>query len=281
MGPGPGLAATYEGGDPRLLERLLPLVDFLEISPDVISVVDRKGCHLNSDIITELSNVSGRIKFLVHGVGLSIASAVGVSENYVRLLDDIFDRFAIAWHSEHLGYRSVEGEDLGTMFPPPRTQEVLDMLCERVTRLQRRFPVPFALEHVIRFIPDCPGDYSESAFLNALSHETGCSLILDVYNLECDQENFGFDIQTFLRELDLASVKEIHLAGGERQNSFRMDAHTQLTDRSTRLLAKDVLQRAPHVGAVTFEYLKEVIPELGHDAICGELRRLRQTLLDG
>jgi len=30
---------------------------------------------------------------------------------------------------------------------------------------------------------------------------------------------------------------------------------------------------------VTFEYLKEAVPRLGHDAICGELQRLRHTLV--
>jgi len=217
--------------------------------------------------------------FLIHGVGLSIASAGGYSQDYIRLLDELFSRLPVSWHSEHLAYTMVEGEQLGTMLPPPRTQEALDMLSERVTFLQQRYAVPFLLEKVVRFLPEYPGDYSDAEFLNALCRNTGCGLLLDVYNLECDRKNFGFDIEQFLRELDLGNVVEMHLAGGVEYGGFQVDVHTHVTEPSTLAIAGDVLSRAPQVRAVTFEYLKEAIPRLGHDTICGELRRLRETLL--
>jgi uncharacterized protein len=277
--PGPALATTYEGGDPRLLERICPLVDYLEISPDSISHITGNGCALNPAIMAEFDTLARGKTFLIHGVGLSIASAGGYSQDYIRLLDELFSRLPVAWHSEHLAYTMVEGEQLGTMLPPPRTQEALDMLCERVCFLQQRYSVPFLLEKVVRFLPEYPGDYSEAEFLNALARNTGCGLLLDVYNLECDQKNFGFDIEQFLRELDLRNVVEMHLAGGVEYGGFQVDVHTQVAQASTLAIAGSVLARAPQVRAVTYEYLKEAIPRLGHDAICGELQRLRETLL--
>jgi len=275
----PALATTYEGGEPLLLEQILPLVDYLEISPDSVSQVTSEGCVLNQDIMAELKNAAGHVKFLVHGVGLSIASAEGHSETYVRLLDEIFEQLPVAWHSEHLAYTNVDGEHLGTMLPPPRTQEALDMLCRRIEFIQKRFPAPFLLENIVRFLPEYPGEYSEAEFLNQLARETGCGFVLDVYNLECDQENLKFDVAGFLRELDLPRVREMHVAGGVRDLGFRLDVHSRLTEESTRLLARDILARAPNVQAVTFEYLKEAVPNLGYPAICGELQRLRESLL--
>ena len=35
--PLPALATTYEGDDPVLLERIIPLIDKIEISPDAIA----------------------------------------------------------------------------------------------------------------------------------------------------------------------------------------------------------------------------------------------------
>jgi uncharacterized protein (UPF0276 family) len=275
-----GLATTYEGSDPRLLERICPLVDYLEISPDSISEMTSEGPRLNAAILRELETVAREKSFLVHGVGLSIASASGYSQDYIRLLDELFSRLPIAWHSEHLAYTMVEGEQLGTMLPPPRTQEALDMLCERVQFLHSRYRVPFLLEKVVRFLPEYPGDYSEAEFLNALCRQTGCGLLLDVYNLECDHKNFGFNIEQFLSELDLRNVVEMHLAGGVEYGGFQVDVHTHVTQESTLEIARDVLARAPQVRAVTFEYLKEAVPRLGHDAICGELERLRRTLIE-
>jgi uncharacterized protein len=274
-----GLATTYEGGDPLLLERICPLVDYLEISPDSISQMSAPGCALNPAIMRELSDVAHTKPFLIHGVGLSIASASGFSADYVRLLDELFSRLPVAWHSEHLAYTMVDQEQLGTMLPPPRTQEALDMLCERVAYLKARYQVPFLLEKVVRFLPEYPGDYSEAEFLNALCRNTGCGLLLDVYNLECDHRNFGFNIEQFLRELDLNNVLEMHLAGGVEYNGFQVDVHSHVTQESTLAIAREALTRAPNVRAVTFEYLKEAIPRLGHDGICGELKRLRHTLL--
>jgi uncharacterized protein len=274
-----GLATTYEGGDPRLLERICPLVDYLEISPDSISQVSDERCTLDPAILRELEEAAREKTFLIHGVGLSIASASGYSQEYVRLLDELFSRLPVAWHSEHLAYTMVEGEQLGTMLPPPRTQEALDMLCERVSFLRARYKVPFLLEKVVRFLPEYPGDYSEAEFLNALCRNTGCGLLLDVYNLECDHKNFGFNIEEFLRRLDLENVVEMHLAGGVEYGGFQVDVHSHVTAESTLAIARQALSRAPGIRAVTFEYLKEAIPRLGHDGICGELARLRQTLL--
>ena len=275
----PALAVTYDGGEPLLFEQLLQLAEHVEISPDSISQIENNHSTLNPAILAELKQASSRTRFLVHGVGLSIASANGYCESYLRLVDEIFSQLPVAWHSEHLGYTTVEGEHLGTMLPPPRTTETLDMLSERICRIQQRYQVPFLVENIVRFLPDYPGEYSEAEFLNKLTRNTGCGLILDIYNLECDQENFGFNVEGFLRDLDLSRVREMHLAGGVHDLGFRLDVHSRVTQDSTRALAGRVLSRAPNVDAVTFEYLKEAVPHLGYDAICFELRRLREELL--
>ena len=63
-------------------------------------------------------------------------------------------------------------------------------------------------------LPDPDGDYDEAGFLNELCKRTGCGLVLDVYNLECDAHNHGLDIDRFLGVLQLGAVHELHVAGG-------------------------------------------------------------------
>jgi uncharacterized protein len=276
----PALCATYEGGEPALLERLVALVDCIEISPDSISYMTESGVRLNPDIMAELEDARSTTRFLVHGVGLSIASAEGTPDDYLRLLDGLFERLPIVWHSEHLAYTRVGREHLGTMLPPPRTDEALDLISDRIVDLRARYAVPFLLEHVVRILPDCGGDYSEAAFMNALARATGCGFIVDAYNLVCDRENFAFDADEFLAELDLERAIELHLAGGDSWKGFRMDAHARLTDASTRALAGDILDAAPNIGAITFEFLKQALPSLGAERVCAELADLRKTFLD-
>ncbi len=274
----PALATTYEGDDVALLERIIPLINVLEIAPDAIATSDGRLQRLRPEVVDEYAAVASRVKFIAHGVGLSIGSFDHWEEGYLRLLDELFTRFPLEWHSEHLACTVVAGENVGTMFSLPRTEEALDLICERVRLLQERYRVPFLLEHVIRLLPDAPAEYTPAGFLNAITSRTGCGLILDAYNLECDAYNQGLDIGAFLSELDLTPVRELHLAGGVQHNGFYLDIHSRPTRDSTLALGLEIIRRAPGLRVVTYEFLKEAVTLLGHDTICGELKRIRQAI---
>jgi uncharacterized protein len=275
---GPALATTYEGTSAALLEQLAGFVDYIEIPPDSIASTRTGRACLRPEVLHQLDAVADDVGLLVHGVGLSIGSVDGWNESYLRLLDELFNRYIPRWHSEHLGFTTVAGQDLGTMLALPRTEEMLDLVCARILRIQDLYPAPFLIEHIIHLLPDSPARYSPAAFLNQITRRTGCGLILDAYNLECDRHNFGLDLGRFLDELDLTPVKEIHLAGGFNYEGFQLDIHSRPTDPSTLALGLDLIARCPNLEVVTYELLKEAIPTLGAAAICTELARLRKAV---
>jgi uncharacterized protein (UPF0276 family) len=164
------------------------------------------------------------------------------------------------------------------MLAMPKTEDVLELLVQRVNEIQRRFELPFLLENIVHLLPDYPGDYSDAAFLNELVARTGCGLLLDVYNLECDAANNSFDIDAFLDELDLDAVGEIHVAGGVERDGLQLDVHSRATEPSTLALAKRVIARTPNLGGVTYELLAEAVPVLGAERILAELVRIRSAL---
>jgi hypothetical protein len=138
------------------------------------------------------------------------------------------------------------------------------------------------LENIVHLIQDYSGDYTDAEFLNGVVDQTGCGLLLDVYNLECDAHNQGFDIPSFLDELHLDQVREIHVACGVEHHGFLLDVHSRPTRPSTLALAREVTQRAGgSVWAVTYELLPEAIPQLGHAAIVAELERLGAAFRPG
>lgn len=275
----PALAVTYDGDDPRLLERLAPLIDAIEVSPDTIAAANGNRTRLRQSVLDEYSALRGQVDLIAHGIGLSIGSFDRWNGDYLRLLDELFARFDLPRHSEHLGYTTVAGENTGTMFALPRTAEALDLVCERVRRLQERYRVPFLLEHVIQLLPDAPAEYSPAGFLNAITSRTGCGLIVDAYNLECDAHNQGLDVAAFLDELDCGAIRELHLAGGVEHDGFYLDVHSNAVRDSTLGLGRDIVRRAPALSVVTYEFLKEAVPVLGHDTICAELGRIRAAIL--
>ena len=276
----PGLAVTYEGEGASFLERVLPLVNCVEVTPDGVAEDRRGDAVLNGSAMANIAAVSSKAKVLVHGVGLSIGSHEGYSEQYINLLDQFVKQVDVHWHSEHLGYTMVDNENLGTMLALPKTQEVFDMICKRVSEIQDRYDLPFLLENVVHILPDYQGDYSEAEFLNALVEKTGCGLLLDVYNLECDAQNHGFDIDRFLGELDHHHVREIHVACGVEHKGFLLDIHSRRLRDSTIGLARKVVDSAQGaVEVVTYELVSEAVPILGYDLIADEVKRLREALL--
>jgi len=277
----PGLAWTYDGGRPALLERALPLIDFIEVMPDAVSQMEGNRAVLDEVKVAELEAIAPRAAIIIHGIGLSIGSAEGWSARYLGLLDELVPRLHPRWHSEHLGYVSVGGDYLGTMLTMPRTEEALDLLVERVQAIQGRFGIPFLLENIVRILPDYPAEYSEAAFLNELTTRTGCGLLLDVYNLQCDVRNNGFDLDSFLEELDIGQVQEIHVAGGVEHRGFQLDIHSTRVAPSTVALAERVIAAAGSVRAVTFELLDEAVESVGEDGIVAELALLRERLVEG
>jgi uncharacterized protein (UPF0276 family) len=268
---GPRVSTTYEGQDHELLEVLLGRTHYLEVAPDALAAVGNDTVAVDPQKMAELRDVGSDAQIIVHGTGLSIGSYGGYNTDYIQLLDQFLDQVDIAWHSEHLGYTTVEGCFLGTMLGLPRTEEVLDMVCTRVEEVQRRYGVPFLLEHVVNLLPEPDSAFTEAGFLNAITSLTGCGLILDLYNLECDAHNRGLDIHGFLAEVDLEPVRELHLAGGVTHEGFALDVHSRQIAPSTLALAGTVLAAAANVQAVTYEYLRQSVATLGHNGIVEEL----------
>src|SRR5262249_23298718 len=105
----------------------------------------------------------------------------------------------------------------------------------------------------------------------------GCGVLLDAYNLECDRLNLALDVTGFFGEIEMANVRELHVAGGGTHKGFRVDVHAEVADANTRAIAASILAHAPAVGAVTFEFLRQAVPVLGHDAICHEIAALGEA----
>ncbi|MBI3368755.1 MAG: DUF692 family protein [Burkholderiales bacterium] len=275
------LGVSYEGRDPALLEQMLPHIDCIEVTPETMAEVRGGEVVLSPEVLAELKNIDKQVRIIVHGVSLSIGSHDGWAPTYLRLLDDLLEQLRVDWHSEHLGYTKVGAEHLGIMLAMPRTDEALDLICQRVTAIQSRYGLPFLLENIVRVVPDAPGAYSDAAFLNAITAHTGCGLLLDVYNLECDAHNHGLDIAAFLDELDMRPVREVHVACGVEHNGFLLDVHSRLTRPCTVALADEVLmRRATGAQVLVYEFMPEAVPGLGHAAIAGELAQLRRRFVE-
>lgn len=271
------IGTTYDCGDPALLEAILPRVDFIEVSPDGISQLTRGRPAIAPGKLAELRHLAASVRVIAHGTGLSIASHDGMSADYLGLVDLLFDNVPLSWHSEHLSFTGLGGCDTGTMVVMPRMEAAVALVAERVQQIQQRYGIPFLLENVANLLPEHPSqDYSPAEFLNEIARRSGCGLLLDVYNLECDVRNQHINLDAFFAELDFSHVREVHIANGVEHRGLLLDVHSRRTREETRAMADEVLRRATKVEVLTFELLPQARAGNGVEAVAAELDLLRE-----
>lgn len=280
-----GVGLNYQPGMRAALGALLDRIDFFELSPDMLcreSGRAGESLEYHPPLLAEALRATEDRPLIVHGLGLSIGSATGWNENYLRILDELSRQRSFAWHSEHLAFlltQTMDGQLLhtGVPLPLPFTEEALDLLVPRAAALGGRYGVPFLLENFTYYLPGLPnpGGRDEVAFLNDLTELSGCGLLLDLYNFYCNALNFGFDAQKALERLRLDRVVEIHIAGGAVHNGFQMDVHSQLTPEPVWRLLEWAAPRTPNLSGIVYEVMEQALTWVGIAGIRGQLERAR------
>lgn len=101
--------------------------------------------------------ICGELPIVVHGVELSIGSALHWNAGYLDMLERFQAIWPFHWHSEHLTYQTIPGDDqkplsIGVPLPLPGTAEVVHLVGTRAAAIRRRYGVPFLLENPAHFL---------------------------------------------------------------------------------------------------------------------------------
>jgi uncharacterized protein (UPF0276 family) len=260
--------------------------DYLEITSDMFWTDHGRQRHRRFEDLEPwvdlLDRVAAKKTVVAHNVGLSIGSAARFDEEYVEHLAQWQRRYRFPWHSDHLSYVQVAGDDgrdrnAGIAVPLPNDLEILEMVAERVMRVQDTVPAPFLLENGVYYV-DYPGqDMSEPEFLNALTERTGCGLLLDLHNLYANSRNHDFDAIGYLEQLDLGRVTELHIAGGNEFAGMYTDAHAGPCPEPVWSLLEYTVALARNLRGVTFEFHDSYFHTLGEAGVREQLRRARDV----
>ncbi|WEF35802.1 MNIO family bufferin maturase [Pseudoduganella chitinolytica] len=161
----------------------------------------------------------------LHGVALGLGSAHGIDMAHLTRVRELVRRIEPMLVSEHLSWAAIAGRHLHDLLPLALDDAMLDLLSERVARVQDALGRQILVENVssyVRFQADTMG---EAAFLNALARRTGCGLLLDINNLYVNQCNHGEDALAALAAIDPGLVGEIHLGGHRVTPGAVIDDH--------------------------------------------------------
>jgi uncharacterized protein (UPF0276 family) len=263
------------------------LVDFVEVTPETLCRQRGAGKEVRIDILPDLMALAQEtcagLPMVVHGVELSIGSAHGWNDAYLRTLDSFQREWPFVWHSEHLGFQTISGADnatiaVGVPLPLPATKEAVDLVTTRSAAILERYGVPFLLENPAHYFSNFLSDPEvgdDIGLMRAISEGSGCRLLLDLHNLYCNAVNHDFDPFAAIDRMPLDRVTEIHVAGGSRRNGFWMDAHDGRVPERVWEMLEYTLPIVPNLAGVVFELLEQHAVTLGAAAIAEELTRAR------
>jgi uncharacterized protein (UPF0276 family) len=205
----------------------------------------------------------------LHGVGLGLGSAHGFSEQHLARVRDLVERVEPVLVSEHLCWSAVHRRQLNDLLPLALSEAALDLMCERVERMQQVLGRQILIENVSTYLRFHDDAMSEAAFLAALARRTGCGLLLDINNLYVNQCNHGEDALAAIAALDVGSVGEIHLAGHLVTPQAVIDHHGDIVAAPVWALYQAALHRFGRVPTL-IEWDTDV-PAL--DVLLGEARK--------
>jgi uncharacterized protein len=262
----------------ELLQRQ-PALDFIEVHSE--NFFADGGAALS---VLEQGRASYPVS--LHGVGLSLGSAMGIDTWHLDQLARLVDRIDPVRVSDHACFaraplqgQAVHAADL---LPLPMTDAALAVMCANVQCVQDRLRRPIAVENLSAYVQWRDAEMDEATFLNTLAQRTGCGLLVDVNNLYVNALNAQLRgdpqdplsaCKAWLDAITPHSVGELHLAGHVHCGDIVIDDHGSRVVDAVWSLYGHAVHRLGKVPTL-IEWDTDV-PELS--VLLGEAERARQA----
>ena len=194
--------------------RTKPAIDWLEVHPE--NYMGAGGLPHKY-----LREISEEYPLSMHGVGLSLGSANGVSDEHLAALTHVVKRYQPAQVSEHLSWSHWNQHFLNDLLPLPYNQESLAVVANNIHKVQDALKQKIYVENPSSYLGFHQSDMSETGFLRELVKQTNCGLLLDINNVYVSVNNHHSSqnssqhqsAEDYINDYPLAAVGEIHLAG--------------------------------------------------------------------
>jgi len=208
-------------------------------------------------IAEQTRKICQRYPVTFHGVGLSLGSLDPINKDYLHRIKQLIKLHQSAWYSEHLCFTSFNGVQTHDLLPLPYTEEALNHLASRIDYVQDFLGQRIAIENVSAYCQYTETEMTEAEFINELCTRSDCHLLLDLNNLYINHFNLQTSITEFLQTIPLDRVIEIHLAGHEDKDNYKLDTHSRPVTSSVWQIFQQVIQQIPDV-AVLIEWDNDI-----------------------
>lgn len=203
---------------------------FLEARPDVAWLEVHTENYMGGGApIAALERIRADYPISLHGVGLSLGSALGLDRTHLSRISEVADRIAPGLVSEHLSWSIADGTYFADLLPLPMTEESLTVVCRNIDQAQEFLKRRILVENPTSYLQYVHSVIPEWEFMAAMSKATGCGILCDVNNVYVSAMNHGWVASQYLDALPADAVGEIHLAGHSVERygdtELRVDDH--------------------------------------------------------
>lgn len=202
-----------------------------------------------------LSEINQHYALSMHGVGLSLGSADGISESHLADLKKVVDRYQPAQVSEHLSWSHWNHTFLNDLLPLPYHKESLSVVVNNIHKVQDALQRNILLENPSAYLGFTASDMTETDFLREVVQHTGCGLLMDINNIYVSANNQKYSAEKYINDYPLHAVGEIHLAGHAQET---IDNDVVLIDDHGSPVIDDVWK----LFSYTLEKLQHDVPVL-------------------
>ena len=182
----------------------------------------------DSIIFNNLKKLTNNYPMALHCVGMSLGSVGGVNKAYLENLKKLIEFTNPVFVSDHLSWGNIGGFNSHELLPLPYTEESLDNIVKNIKLTQEFLNRNILVENVSSYISYKYSNIKEWEFLNLVSKNTGCKLLLDINNIYVNSVNHKFDPKKYIKNINPDFVEYFHIAGHEKyykNNEFLIDTH--------------------------------------------------------
>jgi len=271
-----GIGFIFSAGLRPFLQHNASVLDVLEIEPQTLWLADdpfQGPFHeftAGIDLIAELPGHK-----LVHSVGVPLGGTRPPCPAQSELLRATAARLDSPWISEHLSVAGTPHQAAGFLLPPLQTEKGVATAVRNIRQFAEMTDRPVAIETGVAYLARKPFEMSDGSFVARVVEEADCGILLDLHNLYCNELNGRNSIDSFLSEIPLERVWEVHLAGGVEMDGYWLDSHNGPMPKELFARAVEIIKKLPNLGALNFEIFDTFLNNIDFDifdAITEELR---------
>lgn len=266
--PDLGVGIVYLPGLESFIEAGNDLIDVVEIEPQPFwfkTLDSRTPYRVDTAALERI--ISFPQPKLVHGVGSPLGGRVSCDDEQLAPFIETILSLKAPWASEHLAFSRIEATEgtlnTGFFLPPLQTRETVLLVAENIRKLSADVPVPVAFETGVNYLKPIEGEMSDGSFFGEIAETANCGIVLDLHNLWCNELNGRQPILEALKQIPLERVWEVHLAGGDNMDGYRLDAHSGLVPPGLMDLASRIIPCLPNLRAIIFELIPDYMRPRG------------------